>query len=226
MIERLRGASADAPRPIAGTRSRWCGWVATPPRRPAERSPVVNRSRGGEAISRRIRPSRRRAMGGGRVGTLRAGRFLSPREPPPPSACGWSLPGRATVAVDSPPPRFQPLDPIGGSAHSLDGFALAPIRLRFFRLQGSAAAPAGDAGGQRHLTDDRGSRVDQSTALTHQPRHGSASFPRTSTAAASAAARGNCAHTRVGPSAARTTPQRSLSICTRFRPMPPPLSGS
>jgi hypothetical protein len=28
--------------------------------------------------------------------------------------------------------------------------------VRFFRLQRSAAAPAGDAGGQRHLTDDRG----------------------------------------------------------------------
>src|SRR3954447_10600394 len=39
-------------------------------------------------------------------------------------------------------------------------------------------------------------------------------------------ARGSCAHTRVPPVAMRSSPQHSLSAPTRWRPIPPPLSGS
>ena len=115
--------------------------------------------------------------------------------------------------------------PQEAGADGRPGLAVAAILMRIIGLKRSAAA--------RHATPVTNA-ISRSIAALECPAHSSHTSVATwigflslrSKGGFEISRRGSCTQTQVGPSAARTTPQRSLSACTRCRPIPPPLSMS
>ena len=190
-----------------------------------ERAPVVNRSRVGEAIPHRMRPSRRRAMGESR-------RRLTSRTVSLAARAARAF--RARMVLARPRHGRHRQTAIQRAAAGARSRRRAPPgRVRACPVACALLRPSAvrrSAGSRRRWPtryDGRSRPASRSVHSSHTSVATRIGFPSSCARAhASAAARGNCAHTRVGPSAARTTPQRSLSICTKFRPMPPPSSRS